>query len=136
MNRVTKTLTGIVSSASALAMSSSVVAAQTITKPQWAIGGDGDGRAQLANIITNILNIVFAIGVILALFYLIWGAFTWITSGGDKTKTADARNKIIAAIVGLILLAATWAFLSLVLTVIYGNSSSVETVINDNLKLR
>ncbi|MCL2110206.1 hypothetical protein FWH30_01325 [Microgenomates group bacterium] len=135
MNKVTKTVTGIVSSASALAMSSSSVLAETITKPRWAIGGDGDGKSQLGNIISNVLNIVFAVGVILALFYLIWGAFTWITSGGDKAKTADARNKIIASVVGLILLAATWAFLNLVLTVIYGSGTSIDTVINDNLQL-
>jgi hypothetical protein len=136
MNKITKALTGVVSSASALALSVNVAYAQTITKPKWAIGGNGDGRAQLGNIISNILNIVFAIGVVLALFYLIWGAFTWITSGGDKGKTADARNKIIAAVVGLILLAAVWALLSLVLTVIYGSGTSVDTVINDNLKLQ
>ena len=39
----------------------------------------------------------------------------WITSGGDKGKTESARNKITAAIIGLIVLASSWAVLMLIL---------------------
>ena len=135
MKKLTKAATGIVSTATALA-TSAYPAMAAVTAPNWALYKDKDGIDALGLLITNVLNIVFAIGVILALFYLIWGALTWIMSGGDKGKTADARNKIIGAVVGLILLAATWAILNLVLRVIYGSNYTVDKVINENLKLQ
>ena len=55
------------------------------------------------------------LGALLVFMYLIWGGIEWITSGGDKGKTESARNKITAAIVGLIVLASAWAILLLVL---------------------
>jgi len=54
------------------------------------------------------------LGAVACLGLIIFGAFTWITSGGDKNKAEEARNKITAAIVGLIVLAATVAIFNLV----------------------
>lgn len=58
-----------------------------------------------STIITNGISIVFIIAILLVLFFLIWGAFDWITSGGDKEKVAGARKKILAALIGLVILA-------------------------------
>lgn len=41
--------------------------------------------------------------------YLIYGGFTWITSGGDKGKLEDARSKITNGIIGLAIVASAWA---------------------------
>ncbi|MBI3385909.1 hypothetical protein HY031_02365, partial [Candidatus Gottesmanbacteria bacterium] len=38
----------------------------------------------------------------------------WITSGGDKAGMEEARNKITHAIVGLIIVGAAWAIMTLV----------------------
>ncbi len=51
---------------------------------------------------------------ILSFFFLILGGISWLTSGGDKAAVEAARNKIIAAIVGLVIVAATWALFQLV----------------------
>jgi TRAP-type C4-dicarboxylate transport system permease small subunit len=66
------------------------------------------------DMLTNVMNIVVVIGVVAVLLYLIWGGIEWITSGGDKGKTESARNKITAAIVGLIILISAWAILMFV----------------------
>ncbi len=66
-------------------------------------------------LLNGALSFVLIIGALLVLFYLILGGIEWITSGGDKGKTEGARNKITAAIIGLIVLAASWAILTLVL---------------------
>ncbi len=68
-----------------------------------------------SQLITDLVNIAFVIAVILVFFYLIWGGIEWITSGGDKGKTEGARNKITAAVIGLIVLAASYAILTLTL---------------------
>jgi len=74
------------------------------------------GFAQnLGAILTGVLGFVMAIAALLVFFYLILGGIQWITSGGDKGKTEEARNKITAAIIGLIVLAASYAVLQIML---------------------
>lgn len=67
------------------------------------------------NWINGVLSIVMMIAALLVLFYLISAAFDWITSGGDKGQTEKARNKITAAIIGLVIVASAYAVLTLAL---------------------
>lgn len=69
----------------------------------------------VGQLINRALNFVMVLGALLVFMYLIWGGIEWITSGGDKGKTESARNKITSAVIGLIVLAASWAILGLVL---------------------
>lgn len=66
-------------------------------------------------LLNGVLTIVMIIAALLVFFYLILGGIEWITSGGDKGKTESARNKITAAVIGLIILAASYALLTLIL---------------------
>lgn len=61
--------------------------------------------------ISRVFNIVLVIATIAVLFYLVMGGLEWLTSGGDKSKTESARNKITQAIVGLVILVGSWAIL-------------------------
>jgi hypothetical protein len=54
------------------------------------------------------------IAFIVAFVFLVLGGISWITSGGDKAGVEAARNKIINAIIGLIVVASTWALFQLV----------------------
>ena len=74
------------------------------------LSAEGSGATIYAIIIA-----ILIISAIVALFYLIWGGFKWITSGGDKTKVQGARDTIVAAIVGLILAFLAFFILSVVL---------------------
>lgn len=67
------------------------------------------------SLLNAVLSFVMVIAALLVFLYLIWGGIEWITSGGDKGQTEKARNKITAAVVGLIILAASYAILTLVL---------------------
>lgn len=40
--------------------------------------------------------------ILLALFFLIWGGFDWMMSGGNKQKLEQARQKIFYAVIGLV----------------------------------
>lgn len=85
-------------------------------------------------LITSLVNIAFVIAVILVFFYLIWGGIEWITSGGEKGKTESARNKITAAVIGLIILAAAYAILTLTLQLLgYENLDAALKFSNDKL---
>ena len=69
----------------------------------------------LGSIISGVLGFVMAIATLMVFLYLILGGIQWITSGGDKGKTEEARNKITAAVIGLIVLAAAYAVLQIML---------------------
>lgn len=54
-----------------------------------------------AGIIRVGISLLLGVVSILCLFYLVWGGFKWITSGGDPEKVAAARLSIMYAIMGL-----------------------------------
>jgi hypothetical protein len=110
-----QTVSAAVASATGLLASAAPVLAQlnsvSVTKPE---GFAGDFGA----LVNSVLSIVMVIAALLVFFYLIWGGIEWITSGGDKGQTEKARNKITAAVIGLIILAASFAVLNLALNFI------------------
>lgn len=85
----------------------------------------------VADIVTLVLNWAFVIGVLLVLGNLIFGAYTWITSGGDKSKVADARNRMIWAAVGLILLAAAWVITMVIVGLVAPDTSGLPIQFNN-----
>lgn len=68
----------------------------------------------LGLLISRALGVALLIAGILVFVYLVWGGIEWITSGGDKGKTEEARNRITAALVGLAIVAAAWAVMQLI----------------------
>jgi hypothetical protein len=70
----------------------------------------------IPTIIGAAIAFIFAIAVIIAIFFLLLGALKWIYSGGDKAAVEGARNTITAAVIGLVVL----FFVFLVFTFILG----------------
>jgi hypothetical protein len=70
------------------------------------------GYSDLGKFINNIITLAFILAIIAVLFMLVWGAFEWIVSGGDKEAVAKARNRIINALIGLAVLAVAFALAS------------------------
>lgn len=77
--------------------------------PNISAGGAGTG-----GIISAIIGGMFIVAFIMAMFYLVTGAIMWITSEGEKTNLESARRKIIHAIIGLLVVGASWAIMTLV----------------------
>lgn len=69
----------------------------------------------LGRVIGFVVTIAFILAVLIALLFLIWGGIKWITSGGDKAGVEAARNQIIAAVIGLIIVFLAFFILNLVL---------------------
>ena len=87
----------------------------------------GKGFAtDIGSLINGALSFIMVIAALLVFLYLILGGIEWITSGGDKGKTENARNKITAAVIGLIILAASYAILLIILNFLgFGNLGDV-----------
>ncbi len=72
-----------------------------------------------------VLTLVMVIAILLVLLYLVLGGIEWITSGGEKGKTEAARNKITAAVIGIIILASAYALASFVAYIFNFNLSNI-----------
>ena len=73
------------------------------------------GGPNIANTIRNIVVFFVILAVVIALLYLVYGGIKWITSRGEKDQVEAARNHVIAAIVGLIVVFLAIFILSIVL---------------------
>lgn len=112
-------LTKIMTGASAAGTTLFIMASHAMAQVNVGTTSLSKGFAQdLGSMLTSILTIVMAIAALAVFIYLIWGGIGWITSGGDKGKTEEARNKITAAVIGLIVLAAAYALLLLMLNIL------------------
>ena len=69
----------------------------------------------LGTILVGLINLIFILAVVAALLYLIWGGFKWLISGGDKTAVQGAREHIVAAIVGLVIIFLSYFILNFVI---------------------
>lgn len=118
LQKVGFALAGGVTTLAAMLPLAGVVKAETLgsmLKPQQFVGGNL-GYTQLVN---QVINLVFIVAAAMTFFYLIFGAISWITSGGDKGKVEAARNKITAAVIGLLILAATWGIFTLLVQLFF-----------------
>ncbi|MBL8122453.1 TrbC/VirB2 family protein [Candidatus Saccharibacteria bacterium] len=55
--------------------------------------------------ITTIINVFSTIVGVIAVLMIIWGGLRYITSGGDSGKISSAKNTIIYALIGLVVVA-------------------------------
>jgi hypothetical protein len=91
--------------------------AQTVDiRPKGEFGKLFDFAGQgFGDVIGRVITILFIISVIIALAFLIYGGIKWITSGGDKAAVEAARNTIVAAIVGLVIVFLSYFILNIIL---------------------
>jgi threonine/homoserine/homoserine lactone efflux protein len=94
------------------------VQAATAIKPP--ISGDLEkwivnGEIQWPAIVKFVASTLFFLAAVLCLIFLIWGGISIISSGGDKGKVENARNRMTFAAIGLVIVAASYALWYLVL---------------------
>lgn len=65
-------------------------------------------------VLTFIVRMFFIIAGLIAVVFLLLGALSWITSGGNKENVDKAREKIQAAVVGLILIFVVLALVAII----------------------
>lgn len=71
---------------------------------------------ELPDIIGQLINIVLGFMGILLLAYLLYAGFLWMTAGGDSKQVDKAKDMIRNAIIGLIIIVASFAISNFVLT--------------------
>ncbi len=63
------------------------------------------GGSELERVITVIVNVLSIIVGVLAVIMIIFAGFRYVTSGGDSGRVSAAKNTLIYAIIGLVIVA-------------------------------
>lgn len=64
-----------------------------------------DSDSSVNDLIGKIINIFSVVVGIIAVIMIVYGGFRYITSGGDSAKVTSARNTILYALIGLVIVA-------------------------------
>lgn len=64
------------------------------------------------SIVTGLIQYALIFVAILAVVFAIYGGVLYITSGGDSEKTTKARNTILYAVLGVILVVLAYAIVT------------------------
>ena len=113
-----KKLVALLSPAIYLSLTTSVFANTAVGNPC----GTGQFSAlcnlsagSLGPLVGSLLQFIFVMAVLVALFFLVYGGFRWLVSSGDKTQVQAAREHIVAAIIGLVIIFLSYFILSILL---------------------
>ncbi len=89
--------------------------------------GEAPAGVDVNSIIATVINIFsFVVGVI-AVIMIIVGGLKYITSTGDSSKTESAKNTILYAVIGLVIVAVAQVIVIFVLDEVQGEDSSGES---------
>ena len=58
---------------------------------------------------SNIVALMLIVAGTATFVYLVWGGITWITAGNDQGKVDEARQRLTNAVIGLGIVATSWA---------------------------
>ncbi len=64
--------------------------------------------SNIGSLLGQVFTFVLVVAAILLFLYLILGGVQWLTSGGDKAATQAARDRITAALTGLLIILAVY----------------------------
>lgn len=74
----------------------------------------GFWQTGLNALLNNLATAFLIAAVVVATFFLLYGAILWIVSGSDKEKLASAQKTITAALIGLIIALSAFAIMALI----------------------
>ena len=73
------------------------------------------GRNGILYKVSRILALIAAVGAVIV---IIIGGFFYITSGGDASKASNAKRAILGAVIGLVVIALSQAFIAFVINAV------------------
>jgi hypothetical protein len=102
----------------------------TINNSDFGNGLSATPLEKMANIISGVIGFMTIGAGIWFIFMFLVGGYTWMTSMGDKHRLEEARDRIVNALIGLVIVVGGWAMLALV-----GQFFGIDTMLNDTTKI-
>lgn len=99
MNKISSKIKIIISSIVTTLLS----AFSTVYASSRSLQVDIGTEQSLIRLITTIMNFAFNIFFAIAAFFLLLAAFDYLTSGGDEKRVGGIKNKLLYAVVGIVL---------------------------------
>lgn len=78
-------------------------------------GCDNNTKDALPTVVQNILNVIIGITGIIAVIFIIIGGVQYMTSAGDAGKAKKARDTILYAVIGLVVVILAFAIVNFVI---------------------
>lgn len=75
------------------------------TSPDKSCGGVSNASNTIEGLIRHIVNILSAVIGVVAVIMIMVGGFRYVTSGGSDSSVTSAKNTILYAIIGLVIVA-------------------------------
>jgi|GEM_PF-931521 len=95
-----------------------------ITNPVTGSLGDNPTEAAAGTTFLTFLitlwRAIITLGGLMVLIFFLWGAIEWITAGGDSSKVQKARDRITQAIIGMVLLVASFVIIGFISQLFFG----------------
>ncbi|MEK7623849.1 MAG: hypothetical protein AAB408_04260 [Patescibacteria group bacterium] len=89
-----------------------IVAAQYDANDTFGIGAARPvalGTRDVPQTVASVINVGLGLLGVIALVIILVGGFEWMTAGGNEEKTAEARKRIFAGIIGLAIILSSYA---------------------------
>lgn len=64
--------------------------------------GTGNGIASVAILLSNVINLLMNVSFVLAVSFIMYGGFKYVTSSGNDKGVESAKQTITYAIIGLL----------------------------------
>ena len=106
---------GLLAAISAMLLLFAPEASAQIREGCEATGTCAGGQANLTNIIGTVVDILSIVVGALAVIMIIVGGLRYITSGGDSGNVSSAKNTILYAVVGLVIVVFAQVIVSFVI---------------------
>lgn len=74
----------------------------------------GLGTKDVRETVARIINVALGLLGIVAVVIVLVGGFEWMTAGGNEEKTGEAKQRIMAGVIGLAIILSAYAIASFV----------------------
>jgi hypothetical protein len=95
-------------------------------KTQSGTAGGVQALQQVTQVVSSVLGVMTITAGIWFLFNIVVAGIQYISAGGDKHNLEDAQKRITNALIGIVIVAASWSILALV-----GRFLGIDTVISN-----
>jgi hypothetical protein len=68
----------------------------------------------IVNGISSLIGFLTIVAAIWFLFQILFAGYQWITAGGDPKHLQEARDRIVHAFIGIVIVIAAWSLLAVV----------------------
>jgi len=106
-----------------------LAAAVTISQP---ISG---GDVTIAGVVNTIVQVVFGVGILVCIVFLVLYGIKYITAGDDVKKIEGARKGITGAIIGLAVIVLTFALIKAVAAILGITTGNIFDILPSSLRL-